>query len=301
MRYEKPAVDIETQIALLKERGLRIANETRAAHYLSNISYYRLRAYTYPFQDNTDPNHPFIRPVDFSDVVALYVFDRKLRLIVFDALEKVEVAMRTKVIYHMALNHGSHWHLESALFENQEHYQRDLGSLLNEIRRSKESFILHYKAKYVEPTSPPAWMSLEVASMNLLAKFYENLRKCPEKRTIALAFGLTHENILESWMHSFAQLRNICAHHGRLWNRRLVNTPTIPKRTTEPFILNKDFHINKLYPQLCCIAYVLNIISPGHTFTFRLKSLLDDFPIVEIKEMGFTENWDKEPVWANRP
>ena len=296
MRYDKPAVGIEAQIALLKGRGLRITDEAKAAHF-SNISYYRLRAYTYPFQDNSDPTHPFVQNIEFSDVISLYVFDRKLRILVFDALEKIEVALRTKVIYHMALGCGSHWHMDSSLFHDEAHYQRDFNTLLKELKRSKESFILHYNAKYSEPSSPPAWMSLEVASMNLLAKFYENLKKCREKRTVALAFGLMHESILESWMHSFAQLRNICAHHGRLWNRRLVNTPTIPKRTTCPFLLNRDFHINKPYPQLCCVAYVLNIISPKHGFADRLKSLIIDFPIVGIKEMGFPPHWEKEPVW----
>ncbi len=88
MNYNKPPIEISAQIAKLKGRGLRFDDETKAAHYLSNISYYRLRAYTYPFQDNTNPHHPFIKPIKFEEIIDLYVFDRRFRILVFDALEK---------------------------------------------------------------------------------------------------------------------------------------------------------------------------------------------------------------------
>ncbi len=99
MLYSKPAVSIPDQITKLKARGLAFGDEAFAIHCLSNISYYRLRAYTYPFQDNTQPNHPFTVPVSFEQIIELYVFDRKLRSMVFDAMEKIEIAIRTQIIY----------------------------------------------------------------------------------------------------------------------------------------------------------------------------------------------------------
>lgn len=112
MKYNKLPIPIPDQITKLKQRGLRITDDSLAARYLSNISYYRLRAYTYPYQDDTKTEHPFIIDVSFEDIIELYTFDRKLRLLIFDAVEKIEVALRTQIIYQWALTNGSHWHLD---------------------------------------------------------------------------------------------------------------------------------------------------------------------------------------------
>ena len=184
MNYSKPPIDITAQIAALKQRGLTFTDEGKAAHYLSNISYYRLRAYTYPFQDNTNPQHPFIKKVSFDDILELYIFDRRLRLLVFAALEKVEIALRTKIIYNWALAYGSHWHEDANLYRNYSRFSWDINILHEEIKRSTETFIRHYSDNYTNPTNPPAWMSLEVASLGLLSKLFENLKKGPQKNEV---------------------------------------------------------------------------------------------------------------------
>jgi abortive infection bacteriophage resistance protein len=298
MIYRKPPIDIPAQIKQLKERGLLFADETKAAHYLSNISYYRLRAYTYPFQDNRTNQHPFIKKVSFEEIIDLYVFDRKLRLLVFDALEKVEIALRTKIIYHWALGHGSHWHEEAAIYRDPNRFIRDLNKLYEEVDRSTETFIKHYKDTYTQPANPASWMSLEVASLGLLSKLFSNLRKGPEKKAVTQAFGLSKPEILESWMHCFAHIRNICAHHGRLWNRRLTTMPQIPTYTHFEFVQNTNLYPNKIYASLCCISYVLNIISPGHTFNSRLLELINSCPLADLKEMGFPHDWKSEKIWT---
>lgn len=300
MNYSKPPIDIAHQIILLKQRGLIFKDEIKAAHYLSNISYYRLRAYTYPFQDNTDANHPFNKPVTFEEIIELYIFDRRLRILVFDALEKIEIALRTKIIYEFALTHGSHWQENSVLYRDVNRFIRDINKLYEEVDRSTETFIKHYKTTYTTPANPPSWMSLEVTSLGLLSKLFENLKKCPEKKATALAFGLTNPIILESWMHSFAHLRNICAHHGRLWNRRLTTIPQIPTHTVHPFLANTRFYPNKLYGTLCCMTYILHIISPGNNFNLRLSELMKNCSLIDLKEMGFAVDWQTEPLWKTK-
>lgn len=221
MKYIKPPIPILEQIETLKKRGLLFNDEKRAAHYLSNISYYRLRAYTYPFQDNNDENHPFVKKVSFEEIIELYVFDRQLRLLLFDGIEKIEIALRTQIIYNFSLKHGGFWHLNPSLYKDAVRFANHIDSLQKEIDRSHETFISHYKAKYTQPSEPPCWMSLEVSSMGLLSKIFQNLMQSPEKKEIAKHFGITNPAILENWMHCFCNLRNICAHHGRIWNRRL--------------------------------------------------------------------------------
>jgi abortive infection bacteriophage resistance protein len=297
MQYDKQPIAIPGQIALLKKRGLIFVDENKAAHYLSNISYYRLRAYTYPFQDNVDPNHPFVKKISFDGIIEVYVFDRKLRILIFDALEKIEIALRTKIIYEYALAHGSHWYENPSFFRNQYRFVTDINKVYEEISRSTETFIKHYTVTYTNPVKPACWMTLEVVSMGLLSKLFENLKRGSEKKAVTTAFGLPNVLILESWMHSFSHLRNVCAHHSRLWNRRFTTTPQLPTYPTFTFLNNMNVHPNKLYPMLSCIIYILNIISPGHSFVTKFKELISHTKNVNLKEMGFPKNWEKEPIW----
>jgi len=299
MKYTKKALSIEQQIALLKSRGLIIDDIQNARHYLSQISYYRLRAYTYPFQNNDNQNHKFIKKLTFSDIIDLYIFDRKLRLFIFDAIEKIEIALRTKIIYEFSLSYGSHWYEDEKLYRNSHFFQKNLESIRKEIDRSNERFIEHYKKKYSEPEYPPSWMSIEVISIGSLSKLYSNLKSGKEKKRIAKSLGLPNHIFLESWMHSFASLRNFCAHHSRVWNRRFTIKPKLPNDTTYDFIKNKSLNINKLYAQLCCIKYVIQIIDPSNKFSTDLKELLGTSSLIDIKEMGFPPDWEDEKIWNN--
>jgi abortive infection bacteriophage resistance protein len=297
MKYTKPPLSITDQIAKLKHRGLNFSDEQKAAHYLSNISYYRLRAYTYPFQDNSDPSHQFIKEISFDDIIELYVFDRRLRLLVFNAIEKIEIALRTKIVYEFSLVNGSHWHEDANMYRNNYYFNKNINSLYEEIDRSSETFIEHYKEIYTTPAYPPAWMSLEVITMGLLSKLFGNLKKGNEKKKVAKEFGLPNPLILESWMHAFAGLRNICAHHSRLWNRRFTIVPKLPYNTANQFINNASIYNNKLYTQLCCMNYITRIISPNSSFVNDLKKLLQTCDLVDCKEMGFPDDWKDEPIW----
>ena len=297
MNYNKPAISIQDQITKLKSRGLVISDDDKATSYLSNISFYRLRAYTFPFQDNADPYHPFIQQITLEEIISLYVFDRQFRLFVLDAIEKIEISMRTQVIYQWALNHGSHWHLNGSLFRNSVQFAKDYTRLQQEVDRSVETFIDHYKTKYSNPPEPPAWMSMEVSSFGLLSLIFRNLKLGNEKKAITKYYGLNDVGIIESWMHSFSNIRNVCAHHSRLWNRRLTAHIKMPTNPENPFIQNKIILPYKMYASLCCIKYVLDIISPGNTFKERLLELMNTCPLAQEKEMGFPKNWKNDPFW----
>lgn len=300
MKYNKPAVSFDDQIIKLKARGLNFKDETWAKTMLSRISFYRLRAYTYPFQDNSDPDHPFIVKVDFETILKLYKFDRKLRLLVFGALEKVEIALRTQIIYQMAMVYGSHWHIDQNLYFDKSRAIGHLSTLQLEVDRSDETFIKHYKSKYTIPQDPPSWMGLEVASFGTLSKLYRNINNSREKKAIASSFGLQNAEILQNWMFCFSNLRNICAHHGRLWNRRLTAMPKLPYNTPHVF-LDKNtinsLHHNKLYSTLCCIKYMLSRIESNYNFSKKLMKLMDNCPLQQEKEMGFPKGWREDPLW----
>jgi len=297
VKYSKPPISIADQIGLLKSRGLQIADDNAAKSYLSNISYYRLRAYTYPFQDNANPTHPFIKQVTLPEIISLYVFDRKLRGLMFDVIEKIEISMRTQIIYNWAMNHGCHWHTNASLYRDSSRFAQCLTSLQTETDRSNETFIEHYKSKYTSPVDPPCWMSLEVSSFGLLSLIFLNLKKGNEKKSVASYFGVNDVSILENWMHCFSNIRNICAHHGRLWNRRLTAHIVVPNYTKHPFVLDKDVYPYKIYAAIICIQYILQIISPKSTFKTKLIELMDSCPLKQEKEMGFPEGWREEKFW----
>jgi abortive infection bacteriophage resistance protein len=297
MKYTKPALSIRAQVEKLKERGLIIDNTAKAEHYLSNISFYRLRAYTYPFQDNSDPNHPFIVQKSFEDIVKLYVFDRKLRLLLLDAIEKIEVSLRTQLIYHFSIKHGSHWYTDENLYRNRKFYDRHLDDIEMELDRSIEDFIKHYDSKYTDPPFPPSWMTLEIINLGDLSRLYKNLKwNCGSKLTIAKHYGLKDVATLENWTQCFANIRNVCAHHSRLWNRRHMPI-TLLCNPSNPFPDTDNIYPYKTYSYICCISYILKIINPQNTFTRKLRSLFEKYPLNQENDMGFQEDWRDHVFW----
>lgn len=298
MKYDKPALSIDDQLSKLTKRGLGIPEPSVARRFLSNISYYRLRAYTYPYQDNNKPDQPFVLATSIDDIMKLYTFDRRLRLLILDAVERIEIALRTQIIYQWAMTNGSHWHLEQPLYKNNSNFIKHLSSLQKELKRCNETFIDHYNKKYTDPSEPPAWMSLEVTSIGLLSLLFQNLKSCLEKKAVTHHFGLLSNDILENWIHNFCNVRNICAHHGRLWNRRISIHLNIPKNTALPFIINKNIIPYKLYATLSAMLYCMKIINPESTFQKQLISLLQVCPNGQLKEMGFPKDWEKEAFWS---
>ena len=299
MKYNKPAVRFENQIAKLKARQLLFFNETQAKETLSRISFYRLRAYTYPFQDNANPNHPFVVPIHFETILKLYNFDSRLRLLVFGALEKIEVAFRTQMIYQFSIKHGPHWHIDKARYYNKDLAEKHLERLRREVSRSQEIFIKHYQEKYTSPKEPPCWMGLEVASLGTLSQLYSNTINSDEKKAVSKSFGINNLQIFQNWLHCCSNLRNICAHHGRLWNRRLTQ-PSLPENTPFTFLNQatiKRIYKNKLYATLCCVKYLLDRIDPDNDFHIQLKKGMDSCPLQQEKEMGFPANWQEVQLW----
>ena len=214
--YTKKPLTLAEQVERLKQRGLVFDDESAASAYLFNISYYRLRAYTYPFQENSeDSKHNFTRKdIHFKDVIDLYCFDRRLRSLIFNAIEKIEVAVRTKIVQVYAESTGdSHWYDDESLYrfgydDLMEHIDAD-------VNRSNEDFIKHYKSKYNNPPIPPSWMALEVVSFATLSRLFQSLKLDSRKEYITEQFGLKKVAILENWLHAISNLRNCCAHHSR--------------------------------------------------------------------------------------
>lgn len=297
MKYCKSPLSIDDQVQLLESRGLVINNIAAAKSILSNISYYRLRAYTYPFQNNTDPTHPFVKNISFDEIIEIYSFDSKLRTLIFDKIEKIEISIRTQIIYLWSLNHGSHWQSNISLYRNSYKANALLSNLQSEIDRKSEIFITHYKNKYTVPTEPPSWMSLEVSSFGLLSQIFLQLKKGNEKWLLTKTFGLNDIGIMENWMLCLCNVRNICAHHGRLWNRRLTAVSKFPSNPRNNIANLSGVLPYKPYAVFVIIRYLLNVINPNNQFNVELMNVVDSCNLISEKEMGFPKNWQTESFW----
>lgn len=301
MRYTKPATTVQEQISLLQQRGMLISDVPNAEHFLSNISYYRLAGYWWPMQADK-VNHIFKPGSRFENVIALYNFDRELRILLFDVIERIEIALRSKLIYHLANEFDPWWFEDARHFKNTVNHRASLDSIDRELKQSKDTFIKEHYSKYLtDRRRPPSWKTLEVVSFTTLSKLYANLLpSIKSKDMIAAELNTANHTYLQSWLQSVAQIRNICAHHGRLWNKNLPGRPKLLRKPPAPWLVQvppvTEHH--KIYVHLCCMKYLLDVISPGHHFGSKLTALLAKYPTVDIHALGFNVKWQGEPLWV---
>ncbi|WP_287603214.1 Abi family protein [Thiothrix sp.] len=304
MIYDKPPLSFADQAQRLRERGLSFDDPAHVEHYLSHIGYYRLSAYWLPFElpssDGITRCHQFQVGTTFEQILQLYIFDRKLRLLAMEAIERIEVALRTRWAGSMSLRHGSHAHMKHELFKCPWNHARDLGKMVNELHESKETFIVHYRDRYTEPFLPPIWAVVETLTLGALSRWLKNTKDMVVKKEIMRSFGMPTVEIMEGVFHALTPIRNVCAHHSRLWNRRFaMSLPYIQRmrHTMQP--PNAPNHAeHHLYNYLSLINVLMKAINPGSSWKTRLIELLNTINPAQQQAMGFPTDWKTRPFWA---
>lgn len=288
--YTKPAKSPKDLVIQLKQRGLIIKDEMRAERYLDNIGYYRLSAYMYPFLKDPKTAHQYKPGVTFDQVLRLYRFDKKLRVILFNEIEKIEVAFRAAVVNTITDMTGDiFWMTNPALVT-----AGTINLIQREYARSTEDFITHFKATYSDPF-PPAWILSEILPFGNITWIFRDLPSS-QKKAIARKFYL-HAPVLESWTNIIALTRNACCHHARVWNKVNSIIPNNMTGMTRPWI-DPATDKRRTYYNICIIKYFLDIISPNNDFKDKLMDLFAAFPEIDLRAMGFNANWQSEPLWA---
>ncbi|HWQ25864.1 MAG TPA: Abi family protein [Chlorobaculum sp.] len=264
------------------------------------MSYYRLAGYWWPMQSDK-VEHVFKPNSRFEDVVALYSFDSELRLLVFNVIERIEIGLRTRMINHLSYEFDPWWFENPSICRDKSAFVLNLKALDRDLKKSKEFFIdKHYQKYHADTRRPPAWKTLEVISFGLLSKLYGNLgSKVCSKDMIAKELNTVNHTYLRTWLQSLSQIRNICAHHGRLWNKNLPGRPKLLPKPPSPWLTDvpsaSQHHM--LYVHLCCMKYLLDAISPGNHFVMKLSNILKKYPNVDLFALGFSAVWEKEPLW----
>jgi len=296
--YTKPPLSVQEQIELLKSRGLHITDEARAGRYLHNISYYRLSGYMYPYLADKK-QHRYKTGTVFDDILNLYRFDRELRLLLFAAIEKIEIALRAQIINHFTTNiNDPFWYTNTVYFSDPKKHIELLAAISSCINRSHSNdvFIKHFYDTYSDPY-PPVWVVFETLSMGQLSILYSITAKSPSRKAVADYFGVK-EPVLCTWLHTLVYVRNICAHHARLWNKDLSITVKLPKKTSHTWLAADNLTGRKIYIVLGIIVYMLDTITPRHTFRQKIKELVTKYPHTDIAAMGFPADWLSDPFWA---
>jgi len=312
--YGKPALTLDQLVDRLADRGLAIPDRERATRYLRHLGYYRLSPYTIPFQV-TGADHQFRPDVAFDDVLDLYVFDRSLRLLVLDALERIEVAVRSALTDHMSLTYDDpHWYVDPQHFRDKGKHQRFLGEITKacdeQLGRAAEqpgdgivfrSALEHYLTTYGTPKLPPSWLMVETLTIGSLDHLTRNLCRRADKTAIARTVGL-NAVLLESWLRTYVRVRNICAHHGRLWNVGLGVYPALPSSSSISWLRDGTAitarRTKQLYPVLVSLQSVLDTISPHSSWAQRLSDLLAEHPHLPLRGIGMPDDWRDDPFWA---
>ena len=290
MNFSKPAISISDQVALLQRRGMIVCDDSAAEHSLSFLSYYRLRAYWLPFEipARDENDHAFLQGTTIDAVLMLYKFDRSLRLLVLDAIEQVEVAFRGQWAHHMAMRHGPHGYLEPSLYARQDHHHQAVSKLRGEFNRSRDTFAEHYRNKYTSPELPPIWMAAETISLGQLSKWIRNLKFRSDRKAIADPFRL-NERTFTSFCHHVSYVRNICAHHGRLWNKSFTVTMSIPRRPNELAEALEGADPRRLYCTLTILDFLLSTVMPENDWSERVISLVENCALINPEQMGFPQ------------
>lgn len=299
----------------------------RALQLLRSVGCYRLGAYVYPFRELLPESEQrlgspvrfrssSIRPgTSMEQVEALWSFDRALRLLVLDGVETVETGLRTQVAYVLG-RRDTFGHVRQEALENSacsrrhprtgrvafDEWLQAYAGLQHRARN--EDFVRHHLAKYGDPL--PIWVAVEIMDFGGLTRLFSLMRKA-DQRVVAQEMGVEGGPFFSDWMRGVGHVRNVAAHHSRLWNRTLTQKFRHPR----PAQVDATLHhligvgtLDRVYPALAVIAYLAHHVDPRSTWSSRVRQLLTDFP--ELPGLGIEEGmsapkgWGQLPLWRDR-
>lgn len=300
MRYTKPALTYDQQILLLQARGLRITSNEEALHWLARIGYYRLSAYFIPFKEHNQDK--FLPDATFQMVLDLYQFDARLRLLTMQAIDMIEVSVRAALTYRLGHDLGPFGYVDPSSFSpfvpskgpglpSRGFDHNDfMAKLRREIAQSKEEFVGHYQRKYTSEIHLPIWMATELLTFGTVSKMAAEIPKGTRKQ-LARAYGISQSQFV-SWLHCLVYVRNVCAHHGRLWNRELSLKPEL---LTEWGVSSSV--AGRMYGVCLVLHHLLKHINPAFRWKEGLEVLMEQYPGVNRVAMRFPSGWNTQAPW----
>lgn len=302
-KYQKPFLSFEEQVNKLINRGIVVQDRKKAVAFLSRVSYYKFSGYTWffeiPAEIKGDRTHSYPNNVSFESISCLYEFDTELRLLVYSALQDIEIAVKTNIAYILSKEKGTHVLTDYANFTSYKGYAKMIASIESAVEKNKkERFILHHLSKYGEQEPLPIWKVVEILTLGNISTIYENLQD--QLKTKISEQASLHPTIYTSWLRSFTVIRNICAHNGRLWNRELAVFPSI-------FNKNQEWDKIRVLPKrvgavIFCIKEMQDRHKIDNTkWKQEISGLINNFNCFErdrfLKSIGLFEGWEETDLW----
>ena len=286
---------------------MEIPDEDLAQRWLRTVGYYRLSIYWLPFEcppkAGRTRSRVFKAGTRFEDVRDIYVFDRELRLLAMEAIERVEVAVRARWTNRLSLTGGAHAYLDASNFADRKAHLSLLGGLTSKLASSRETFVEHYLASYDEPAHPPLWVVTEVMEFGTLSRWVKATADPTLKDELARDVGLPNREVLTGVLEALTYVRNVCAHHGRLWNRQMVKYVPRIKRLSVSQALDRakgQGTTNTVYNALTVLAHMLVHQSSDTSWPNRVRDHVASASDQQRRAMGFPQDWQTRPVWVPR-
>lgn len=304
------------QVDLLKSRGMVINDDQAAEKILLSLGYYRFAGHFYPFR-KTNPYGIKGRQDDFQYgtslalVEKIYEFDHQLRLLVLDSVERIEVAVRCDIAHRLGKRHRMAYECHAELDANfcttintktgttqYQDWKKKLDDAVFKAR--KEDFVKHHHEKY--GGKMPIWVITELWDFGLLSRFFAGMQY-KDQSYLARRYGLQEGKYLASWLRCINFVRNVSAHHSRLWNRNIVERPKFQSSQPHHHLhhLSTDVHAQtRVYGSLCILKMMLKTIGHDNDWSDRLKTLCVAFPssqLVSLADAGFPTDWQDKLIW----
>lgn len=290
----KPFKTIDEQIDLLEnEKGLIINSKEYAKYCLSNLNYYRISGYSLTLKKCDK----FANNISFEDIMQIYNFDRELKLLLLTYLEDIEISLRTHIAYELGkqdTDPNAHIsYMGSNNFISESHYNRFLDDIRADIEHCKEeAFIKHHKRKY--GSLLPSWVLVETLSFGKISKFFSSLSVPLQKSISENYYNNIRYTALNNLFEGLVILRNICAHHSRLYNRGISLKPDFSTKEIN-YLIKQRYESGQIGSSLFFRLLVIIRLSPlpniKEDIITNIKQLCGKYPFVDLRYYGFKPNW----------
>lgn len=287
MKPLKEAKDYSGQLdAYQKNHALQINDEASAISIISHVNFYRLSAYGIGLT-RPENRELYQEGVTMEHLFRLYQFDARLRALLFSAVENLEIDLRAKISYHLAITYGSEGYMDHQHFitkkkgNGSDIYEDTIAKFQHEVKRQNRlPCVKHHLEKYGGHF--PAWAAIELFTFGMLSSLF-SVMKPEDQKAVSKAYGTTPE-YLSSWILSLLDIRNRCAHYGRIYNMPFSQQPRLHTEY-------KPYGGNKLFPVLLVIKRMTNTEKEWCAFHGSLLQLIEEYPEANLSFMGFPVNW----------
>lgn len=276
----KKFLTFEEQLQYIKNKGFIISDKDKCLDFLKNVNYYNISAYFAPFKTK---NGKYKSNIDFKCVYKMYEFDRKIRVLIFSAIEEVELHLRTQLSHYHANHYGALGYLNSENYNKYHKHNCFMEKIQKECikKNINNPIISHHQNKY--DGKIPIWVIVEFFSIGMLSKFYSDM-KTQDKKAIAKQVFDTSFIYLDTWLKCLTILRNKCAHYSRLYNTRFIVRPKLNLSFNKtPYLFEQLIVLKNLYT---------NAKTWNNNFIVSLSVLVEEYiEYINFEDIGFPENW----------